>query len=186
MASFNRVILVGNLTRDVDLKYLQSGSAVTEIGLAVNDRRKNQQGEWVEEPVFVDITLWGRTAEIASEYLSKGSSVLIEGRLKLDQWEKDGQKRSKLRVVGEVMQMLGSKGGGGGQRPSNGERSSNSGSVQSAPHFDESEFHGGGGDFPARSSTGATGFSGSTAGSTGGSSGGSSGGPSRPPEDIPF
>src|SRR6186997_2831503 len=111
MASFNRVVLVGNLTRDVELKYIQSGSAVAEIGLAVNDRRKNQQtGEWIEEPVFVDITLWGRTAEIASEYLSKGSPVLIEGRLKYDTWEKDGQKRSKLRVVGESLQMLGQRG----------------------------------------------------------------------------
>ena len=118
MASFNRVILVGNLTRDVELKYTQSGLAVTEVGLAVNDRRKNQQtGEWVDEPVFVDITLWGRTAEIASEYLNKGSPVLIEGRLKLDQWEKEGQKRSKLRVVGESLQMLGTRGGGQKSQP---------------------------------------------------------------------
>jgi len=110
MASFNRVILMGNLTRDIELKYLQSGTAVTEIGLAVNDRRKNQAGEWVEEPVFVDVTLWGRTAEIASEYLSKGSPVFIEGRLKFDSWEKDGQKHSKLRVVGERMQLIGGRG----------------------------------------------------------------------------
>ena len=115
MASFNRVILVGNLCRDLELKYTQSGLAVTEVGLAVNDRRKNQNGEWIEETTFVDITLWGRTAEVASEYLSKGSPVLIEGRLKLDQWETDGQKRSKLRVVGEKMQMLGGRGGPGGQ-----------------------------------------------------------------------
>jgi single-strand DNA-binding protein len=115
MASFNRVILVGNLTRDVELKYIASGTAVTEIGLAVNDRRKNQAGDWVEETTFVDVTLWGRTAEVASEYLNKGSSVLIEGRLKLDTWETDGQKRSKLRVVGERMQMLGGRGGGGGR-----------------------------------------------------------------------
>jgi single-strand DNA-binding protein len=114
MASFNRVILVGNLTRDVELKYLQSGTAVTEIGLAVNNRRKTQSGEWVEEPVFVDVTLWGRTAEVASEYLNKGSSVLIEGRLKLDMWETEGQKRSKLRVVGERMQMLSARSGGSG------------------------------------------------------------------------
>jgi single-strand DNA-binding protein len=114
MASFNRVILLGNLTRDVEVKYLQSGMAVAEVGLAVNDRRKNQAGEWVEETTFVDITFWGRTAEVAGEYLSKGSPVLVEGRLKLDQWETDGQKRSKLRVVGERMQMLGSRGGGGG------------------------------------------------------------------------
>ena len=114
MASFNRVILMGNITRDFEVKYLQSGMAVTEIGLAVNDRRKNQAGEWVEEVTFVDITLWGRTAEVAGEYLTKGSPVLIEGRLKLDQWEADGQKRSKLKVVGERMQMLGGRGGGGG------------------------------------------------------------------------
>ncbi|PQO33889.1 single-stranded DNA-binding protein [Blastopirellula marina] len=121
MASFNRVILVGNLTRDVDLRYVSGGgTAVTELGLAVNDRRKTQSGEWVDETTFVDVTLWGRTAEIASEYLSKGSSVLIEGRLKLDTWETDGQKRSKLRVVGEKMQMLGGRDGGGGGSRSGG------------------------------------------------------------------
>lgn len=114
MASFNRVILLGNTTRDIEVKYLQSGMAVTEVGLAVNDRRKGQNGEWIEETTFVDITLWGRTAEVAGEYLSKGSPVLIEGRLKLDQWETDGQKRSKLKVIGERMQLLGSRGGGGG------------------------------------------------------------------------
>ena len=113
MASFNRVILVGNLTRDPELRYIPSGMAVTDIGLAVNDRRKNAQGEWVEDTTFVDVTLWGRTAEVASEYLGKGSPVLIEGRLKLDTWEKEGKKQSKLRVVGEKMQMLGAKGQGG-------------------------------------------------------------------------
>jgi single-strand DNA-binding protein len=113
-ASFNRVILVGNLTRDPELRYTPSGTAVTDIGLAVNDRRKNQAGEWVEETTFVDVTLWGRTAEVASEYLSKGSSALIEGRLKLDTWETDGQKRSKLKVIGEKLQLLGSRGGGAG------------------------------------------------------------------------
>jgi single-strand DNA-binding protein len=121
MASYNRVILLGNITREIELRYVQSGLAVTDIGLAVNDRRKSQSGEWVEETTFVDVTLWGRTAEVASEYLSKGSPVLIEGRLKLDSWETDGQKRSKLRVVGERMQMVGPRnaggGGGGSQRP---------------------------------------------------------------------
>jgi single-strand DNA-binding protein len=113
MASFNRVVLVGNLTRDPELRYIPSGTAVSEIGLAVNDRvKKNDQ--WVDETTFVDVTLWGRTAEVANEYLSKGSNILIEGRLKLDTWEKDGQKRSKLRVVAEKMQMLGGKGEGGG------------------------------------------------------------------------
>lgn len=114
MASHNRVILLGNLTRDIEVRYLQSGMAVADIGVAVNDRRKNQQGEWVEETTFVDVTLWGRTAEVASEYLNKGSQIFIEGRLKYDTWEKDGQKRSKLSVVCERMQMVGSKGGGGG------------------------------------------------------------------------
>ncbi len=118
MASFNRVILLGNLTRDIELRYTPTQMAVTDIGLAVNDRRKNQQGEWVEETTFVDITLWGRTAEVASEYLKKGAPVLIEGRLKLDTWTgNDGQKKSKLRVVGEKMQLLpraGAGGGGGG------------------------------------------------------------------------
>jgi single-strand DNA-binding protein len=114
MASFNRVILLGNLTRDVEVRYLQSGTAVADVGLAVNDRRKGQNGEWIEETTFVDVTLWGRTAEVAGEYLGKGSPILIEGRLKYDTWEKDGQKRSKLSVVCERMQMVGSKGGGGG------------------------------------------------------------------------
>jgi single-strand DNA-binding protein len=114
MASFNRVILLGNLTRDVEVRYLQSGTAVADIGMAVNDRRKGQNGEWVDETTFVDVTLWGRTAEVAGEYLSKGSPLLVEGRLKYDTWEKDGQKRSKLSVVCERMQMVSSKAGGGG------------------------------------------------------------------------
>ena len=115
MASYNRVVLLGNLTRDPELRYIPSGTAVTDIGLAVNDRRKSASGEWVEETTFVDVTLWGRTAEVASEYLTKGSPVLIEGRLKLDTWESnDGQKRSKLKVICERMQMLGGASGGGG------------------------------------------------------------------------
>ncbi|MHB1033116.1 MAG: single-stranded DNA-binding protein [Pirellulales bacterium] len=130
-ASYNRVILVGNLTRDPELRYIPSGTAVTELGLAVNDRRKSASGEWVEETTFVDITLWARQAEIASEYLKKGSNVLIEGRLKFDSWEtNDGQKRSKLRVVGERMQMLGSKPGGGG----------GAGGGRPAAAYDESEY----------------------------------------------
>jgi single-strand DNA-binding protein len=129
MASYNRVILVGNLTRDIELRYTQSGLAVTDIGLAVNDRRKTQTGEWVEETTFVDVTLWGRTAEVAGEYLSKGSPVLIEGRLKLDQWEQEGQKRSRLKVIGERMQMLGGRPGG---RPA--------GATPPPAQYDESEF----------------------------------------------
>jgi len=118
MASYNRVVLVGNVTRDIELRYIASGTAVTDLGLAVNDRVK-KNGEWVDETTFVDITLWGRQAEVANEYLSKGSSVLIEGRLKLDSWENnEGQKRSKLKVIGERMQMLGGRGGGGGGQSS--------------------------------------------------------------------
>ena len=119
MASYNRVILLGNLTRDPELRYIPSGTAVTDVGLAVNDRVKRND-QWVEETTFVDVTLWARTAEVASEYLSKGSPVLIEGRLKLDTWEtNEGQKRSKLKVIGDRMQMVGTRGagGGGGGRP---------------------------------------------------------------------
>jgi single-strand DNA-binding protein len=138
-ASFNRVILMGNLTRDVEVKYLQSGTAVAEVGLAVNDKRKDAKtNQWIEETTFVDVTFWGRTAEIAAEYLSKGSPVFVEGRLKYDQWETEGQKRSKLRVVCERMQMVGSKGGGGG-----GGGGSRGGSSQGGPpQYDESEYGG--------------------------------------------
>lgn len=134
MASFNRVVLVGNLTRDPELRYIPSGTAVSDIGLAVNDRVKRGD-QWVDEATFVDITLWGRTAEVANEYLSKGSPVLIEGRLKLDTWEKDGQKHSKLKVVGERMQMLGGRsGGGGGNRGGSQEQSPEySNSTTSSP-----------------------------------------------------
>jgi single-strand DNA-binding protein len=111
---------MGNITRDIELRYVGSGIAVTEVGLAVNDRRKNANGEWVEETTFVDVTLWGRTAEVANQYLSKGSPMFVEGRLKLDSWEKDGQKHYKLRVVGERLQLLPRGGGGGGGRSGGG------------------------------------------------------------------
>ena len=107
MAAYNRVVLVGNITREIELRYTQSGTAVTDIGLAINERKKNPSGEWVDDPQFIDATLWGRTAEVAGEYLGKGSPILVEGRLKLETWESDGQKRSRLKVVGERMQMLG-------------------------------------------------------------------------------
>lgn len=100
--------MVGNTTREVDLRYTTSGTAVAEIGLAVNDRVKRGE-EWIDETTFVDVTLWGRTAEVASKFLAKGAPCLIEGRLKLEAWEKDGQKRTKLKVIGERMQLLGGK-----------------------------------------------------------------------------
>jgi len=119
MASFNKVILLGNLTRDPELKYTPKGTAVAQIGLAVNRVYSNEQGEKVEEVTFVDVDLFGRTAEIANEYLRKGRPVLIEGRLKLDSWDdkQTGQKRSRLKIIGEAMQLLGGRdnaGGGGG------------------------------------------------------------------------
>lgn len=111
MASYNRVMLMGNLTRNIELKYTAGGLAVSDMGLAVNDRRKNKDGQWVDDVCFVDVTLFGRTAEVASEYLSKGSPVFVEGRLKFDSWEKEGQKRNKLSVVCERMQMIGGRDG---------------------------------------------------------------------------
>lgn len=111
MASYNRVMLMGNLTRDIELRYLPSGLAVSDFGLAVNEKRKNNEGVWVEDVNFFNITLFGRTAEVASEYLSKGSPIFIEGKLRYETWEKDGQKHSRVKVIGERMQMLGGRDG---------------------------------------------------------------------------
>lgn len=108
MASFNQVVLVGNVTRDIEVKYLQSGTAVAEFAIAVNDRVKKGE-QWIDECSFFDVVFFGRTAEVAGEYLSKGSSLLVSGRLKQETWEKDGQKRSKVKVIGDRLQMLGGK-----------------------------------------------------------------------------
>src|SRR3982751_1306271 len=115
MASFNKVILLGNLTRDPEVRYTPKGTAVTELGMAVNRVYTAENGEKREETTFVDVTLWGRTAEIAGEYLAKGRPVLIEGRLQTDSWDdkETGKKRTRLTVVGENMTMLGSRGEGG-------------------------------------------------------------------------
>ena len=111
MASFNKVILLGNLTRDPEVRYTPKGSAVCDLGLAVNRQYTLDNGEKREEVTFVDVVLWARLAEIAGEYLKKGRPVFIEGRLQLDSWDdkQSGQKRTKLRVVGETMQLLGSR-----------------------------------------------------------------------------
>ena len=120
MASLNKVMLIGNCTRDPEIRYTPKGTALVELGLAVNRSYTADNGERREETTFVDVTLWGRQAEVANEYLRKGRPVFIEGRLQLDSWEdkQTGQKRSKLRVVGEGMQLLGGReggqGGGGG------------------------------------------------------------------------
>ena len=132
MASFNRVVLVGNLTRDPECRYIPSGTAVADICLAVNDRRKTPTGEWADETTFVDITLWGRQAEVVAEFCTKGSPLLLEGRLKLDTWEADGQKRSKLKVVGERIQFLGTPGAKG-----SGSTGTFRPSAQSAQSYDE-------------------------------------------------
>lgn len=147
MASFNRVILVGNVTRDPEIRYISSGTAVTDVGLAVNDRRKNASGEWVEETTFVDVTLWGRTAEVAGEYVTKGSPLLIEGRLKLDTWEKEGKKHSKLRVVCDRMQMLGSRGEGGRGRQGSDEASHDSHDAEASRS--DGDYQGAGASPPA-------------------------------------
>jgi single-strand DNA-binding protein len=113
MANLNKVMIIGNVTRDPEVKYTPKGSAVTDLGIAVNRSYKVGE-ERKEEVTYVDVTLWGRLAEIAGEYCRKGKPVYIEGRLQLDSWEDkaSGQKRSKLRVVGEEMQLLGPKMGG--------------------------------------------------------------------------
>ena len=121
MASYNRVVLVGNTTRDVELRKIPSGTEVCDLGLAVNERRRDAQGNWVEDTTFVDVTLWGKSAVIAAEYTRKGSPVLIEGRLKTDTWETDGQKRSKLKVIADRLVLLNNRGGGASApRPSYG------------------------------------------------------------------
>ncbi len=117
--SFNKVFLMGNLTRDIELKHTPSDQSVATIGIAVNRRYTTKEGEKREETTFVDCEAWGRTAEIMSQYLSKGRAVFIEGRLRLDQWEdrETGKNRSKLKVVIENFQFVDSKGGGGDERP---------------------------------------------------------------------
>src|SRR5213079_712091 len=111
MASFNKVILLGNLTRDPEVRYTPKGSAVCDLGVAVNRVYTTDSGEKREEATFVDVTFWGRTAEVAGEYLKKGRPIFIEGRLQLDSWEdkQSGQKGSKLKVIGETMQLLGGR-----------------------------------------------------------------------------
>lgn len=116
MASYNKVILVGNLTRDPELRYTPKGMAIAKIGLAVNRNWTSESGEKKEEVTFVDVDIFGRTAENVAQYMKKGRPILIEGRLRLDQWDdkQTGQKRSKLGVVAETVQFLGSPTGGGG------------------------------------------------------------------------
>src|ERR1044072_861770 len=151
MASFNKVILLGNLTRDPEVRYTPKGSAVCDLGIAVTRSYTLDSGEKREEVTYVDVTLWARLAEIAGEYLKKGRPVFIEGRLQLDTWDdkQSGQKRSKLKVVGEGLQLLGGRpggGGGGGGEDEGGTRPSSSRpapppkAAPSAPDDDEIPF----------------------------------------------
>ncbi len=138
MASFNKVILLGNLTRDPEVRYTPKGSAVCDLGLAVNRAYTLDNGEKREEVTYVDVVLWARLAEIAGEYLKKGRPVFIEGRLQLDTWDdkQTGQKRSKMRVIGETMQLLGSRpagSGGGGESGGEDERPARATGKPAAP-----------------------------------------------------
>ena len=117
MANLNKVLLLGNVTRDPEIRYTPKGIAVCDLGVAVNRAYTTDSGEKREEVTFVDVTLWGRTAEVASEYLKKGRPVFVEGRLQMDTWDdkQTGQKRTRLRVVAENMQLLGGRPQGGAE-----------------------------------------------------------------------
>lgn len=135
MANFNKVILAGNLTRDPELRYTPKGTAVAKISVAINRSWKSETGEMKEEVTFVDVEAFGRTAENIGQYFKKGRPILIEGRLKLDQWDDKatGQKRSKLGVVLENFQFMDSKGGGGGDTGADAPRSRPAATAPKAP-----------------------------------------------------
>jgi single-strand DNA-binding protein len=128
MANLNKVLLMGNLTRDPEVRYTPKGTAVAELGIAVNRIYSGENGEKREEVTFVDVTVWGRTAENVGEYLKKGRPVFIEGRLQLDSWEdkQSGQKRNKLKVVADNVQFLGSPRGASSGAPEEGDEASRS------------------------------------------------------------
>jgi len=107
MTSFNKTILMGRITRDVELKSIRSGTSLIELGIAVNERCKTQNGEWGETVHFFNVTYWGKRAEVISQYLSKGDMILVEGRLKQSRWESDGQSHSRITVRGEEFSFVG-------------------------------------------------------------------------------
>lgn len=110
--SINRVNISGNLTRDPEMRHTASGMQVLSFGMAVNDRAKDANGEWVDRPNFIDCTMFGARAEAVSRYISKGSKVAIEGKLRWSQWEKDGQKRSKIEVIVDEIEFMSRQDGG--------------------------------------------------------------------------
>ena len=129
MADLNKVLLAGNLTKDPEVRHTPGGMAVSDLRLAINRKYKDNTGKDREEVVYVSVTVWGRQAETCGQYLTKGSPVLVEGRLKLDEWEKDGQKQSRLGVVAERVQFLSSRGGGSG----GGARTASTSEYEDAP-----------------------------------------------------
>jgi single-strand DNA-binding protein len=141
MANLNKVLLLGNVTRDPEVRYTPKGSAVCDLGIAVNRAYTTDSGEKREEVTFVDVTLWGRTAEVASEYLKKGRPVFIEGRLQMDTWDdkQTGQKRTRLRVVAENMQLLGGRPPGGAEPTGESRQSSAPLKKSAGPEPDEDE-----------------------------------------------
>lgn len=143
MANFNKVILAGNLTRDPELKYTPKGTAVAKIGMAINRTWKSESGESKEEVTFVDVEAWGRQAEVIAQYMKKGRPLLVEGRLKLDQWEDKNthQKVSKLKVVLESFSFLDSNRGDSGGVPSEAPRAQKTAApaAAAAPEAPETE-----------------------------------------------
>lgn len=140
MASLNKVMLIGNLGKDPEVRYTTSGTAVASFSLATSERFKNKGGEWEDRTEWHNITLWGRLAEIAGEYLGKGKTVYIEGRLQTRKWQdRDGRDRYTTEIVGDKMQMLGGKGEGAG-RQAGGRAPDDSGSGN-APGFEEPAFN---------------------------------------------
>lgn len=140
MADLNKVMLIGNLTRDPEVRHTPKGTAVGDLSMAINQSYKGQDGQIREEVCYVDVVTWGRQAETCKEYLSKGSPIFVEGRLQLDQWEtKEGEKRSRLRVRAERIQFLGRGKGGGSSSSSHSESSSSQSSKSSSSddHFDQ-------------------------------------------------
>jgi single-strand DNA-binding protein len=130
--SFNQVILMGNLTRDPDLRQIPSGQSVCSFSLALNRSYKGQDGEWVEATDFVDVVAWGQLGERVAQYVTKGRPVLVNGRLQSRQWEQDGQKRNKLEVIASDVTFLGGRGEGSSDNNA-GDSGSNSSSPESAP-----------------------------------------------------
>jgi single-strand DNA-binding protein len=140
MASLNKVMLIGNLGKDPELRYTASGSAVASFSIATTEKFKGKSGDWEEKTEWHNIVLWGRQAEIAGEYLSKGKTVYIEGRLQTRKWQdRDGRDRYTTEIVGERMQMLSGRGeGGGGGRREGGRQAGN---EEYAPTYEEPVFN---------------------------------------------